>query len=243
MTDNKSLSYLMDIDKVNKEKFSQVISDIENLKTEVSNIKSKVDSSLPVDISSVNTSISDVSGGIADIKQDISTNYTSIIGGINSSKTDITNTINSKMSSSFNFNKKGNIVFYSGTSSSTLVNITGKGRLLFSCFYNLSSLGDSTMTIVIDGISYTTDSPGLSSSGSYIMGGYIAGTAFSLTESILNNLAVSDSSDGVGILSSSSNPAVFISYEPVVFNSSLSVTLNLGGSRTRYASVCYELGV
>lgn len=64
MTDNKSLSYLMDIDKVNKEKFSQVISDIENLKAEVSNIKSKVDSSLPVDISSVNTSISDVSTNV-----------------------------------------------------------------------------------------------------------------------------------------------------------------------------------
>ena len=72
MTDNKSLSYLMDIDKINKEKFSQVISDIENLKTEVSNIKSKVDSSLPVDISSVNTSISDVNLSMSDVKSDTS---------------------------------------------------------------------------------------------------------------------------------------------------------------------------
>lgn len=71
MTDNKSLSYLMDIDKVNKEKFSQVISDIENLKTEVSNIKSKVDSSLPVDISSVNTSISDVKNAISDVSTNV----------------------------------------------------------------------------------------------------------------------------------------------------------------------------
>ena len=148
MTDNKSLSYLMDIDKVNKEKFSQIISDIENLKTEVSNIKSKVDSSLPVDISSVNTSISDVKNDISGVStkvDGISTDISGLSGNYYERnlvlpKEDI---LNFKHTSS---------TYSNSTSEKTMLSVSGKGMLVYA-YASLYSPWDHTLycDIIIDG--------------------------------------------------------------------------------------------